>query len=184
MSNKAELLNGKEKAENLLTQVIANKPVFKKVAKSVESYIKQLNEQIIQFDKTQEKANWQNLFYLLSLIAEADETDDSKSIVTNEKFGQLSTFWQKRIQEQLTLPINTNNDDRLDKTLEIEILAKVESPKELSDKRMAVQVRLMQEQMLSGGNVDLSANFVQWLQLGQLNTQDLPLLERVKAVFN
>ena len=101
-----------------------------------------------------------------------------------DDYQNLTKFWQKRLQEQLALNRIANVEEREIKTLEIEILAQVESPAEYADKRLAVQVSLMQEQMLSGGDIDLSKSLVNWLRLGKLTLSDLPLLERLSKVFS
>ena len=41
----------------------------------------------------------------------------------------------------------------------------------------------MQQQMLSGANIDLNKELVNWLMLGQLHTTELPLVSRLKKVF-
>ena len=67
--------------------------------------------------------------------------------------------------------------------MELEILSGVPSPKALQQKRMTVQVNLMQEQMSSGNTIDLPAKFNQWLMLGKLEQADVSLLQRIKAIL-
>ena len=104
-------------------------------------------------------------------------------LLASNQFQQLTTFWQKRLQEQAKLSHGVSNDDRIDKTLAIEILAQVDSPQELAEQRMKVQVQLMQEQMLSGSEVDLSQLLVEWLMLGCLTQGDLPLIKRLERIY-
>jgi hypothetical protein len=87
------------------------------------------------------------------------------------------------MQEQVKLSHPVSNDDRIDKTLAIEILAQVESPQELAEQRMKVQVQLMQEQMLSGNDINLSQLLVEWLMLGSLSQGELSLLKRLEKVY-
>jgi hypothetical protein len=94
--------------------------------------------------------------------------------------ADLPNAWQKRLQECYQ---NKNVIDRSNKTLELEILASKESPEELKSQRMQVQVNLMQSQMLSGQTIDLTNSLVEWLKLGKLSQDDLPLITRVKAIY-
>ena len=73
--------------------------------------------------------------------------------------------------------------ERGDATLAVEILAGVDSPKELLEQRLAVQVKLMQKQMTSGGSIDLTEQFFDWLGQGQLRKEDLPYIERIKPIY-
>jgi hypothetical protein len=95
----------------------------------------------------------------------------------------MSSFWQKRLVDHVKLTKLVQGSDRFDKTLAIEILGKSDSPAELSEQRMKVQVQLMQEQMLSGNEIDLSKLLVDWLMLGALVEADLPLIDRLKAIY-
>ncbi|MBL4940887.1 MAG: DUF349 domain-containing protein [Colwellia sp.] len=180
---KNPLLNAKAQAEELLSQVLVNKPVLKSVASAIEAFIKQLTEQMVQIKVEQETKSWQCLFSLLDKMAQGEFNSSPENITSDDKYQSLTSFWQKRLVEQYSLSAHANNEIRADKTLAIEILAKVESPVELAQQRMAVQVSLMQEQMLSGTNIDLSQSLVEWLRLGKLNTDDLAQLERLKKVF-
>ena len=48
---------------------------------------------------------------------------------------------------------------------------------------MVVQVQLMQEQMQSGNDIDLSKELVSWLKLGKLSSDDVSLLGRLETIF-
>jgi len=180
---KSNLVNTKEQAEDLLNQVVANKPVIKSVAGAIEIFIKQLSTQITQRNVEQEKKSWQSLFTLLEKMAQDEFVISTENISEQVEYQELSSFWQKRLIEQCLLKTQISADTRADKTLELEVLAQVESPAELAAQRMVVQVSMMQEQMQSTDNIDLQQSFVDWLRLGQLEVSDFALLTRLKKIF-
>ena len=60
---KNTIISAKKQAEELLSQVIANKPVIKSVASDIELFIKQLNKKIVQITVDEEKQSWQEFIY-------------------------------------------------------------------------------------------------------------------------
>ena len=181
--DKASLLIAKDKAEALLSLVVTNKPVIKSVASGIELFIKQLNSQIKHLHLEQESKSWQSLFKLLDKMVEGEVVLSADNITDEVEYLNLTSFWQKRLTEQCLIKNKASPDERANKTLALEILAQVESPIEFASQRMAVQVGLMQEQMQSADNIDLSHSFVEWLRLGKLETSDSILLARVKPIF-
>ena len=182
----SQLTDSKAQAEQLLSEVLKQKPVIKSVVAAIESFIKNIENKISEQKNKEKEANWHSLFLLFSNVAEGESEMSLETLIENntDDYQNLTKFWQKRLQEQLALNRIANVEEREIKTLEIEILAQVESPAEYADKRLAVQVSLMQEQMLSGGDIDLSKSLVNWLRLGKLTLSDLPLLERLSKVFS
>lgn len=180
------LAHSKEQAEQLLSEVIANKPVIKSVVAEVESFLKDITNKIAAQDSKAEQENWRSLFCLLNKVAQADSEISFEKLIENstDDYQSLTNFWQKRVQEQLTLSTQVDIKVRKTKTLEIEILAQVESPKEFASQRLAVQVSLMQEQMLSGIGIDISNSLVNWLRLGKLTSSDIGQLERLSKIYS
>jgi len=181
--NKSVLINAAEQATKLLTQVYTHKPALKSIVSTIDVFIKQTSKQIEQIKIKEESKNWQSLFSLLENMTQDDLTMSAENMANKSEYQQLTSFWQKRIIEQCALTTQANADMRADKTLELEILAKIDSPVELASQRMVVQVSLMQEQMRSGASIDLSERFVDWLHLGQLTAEDSPLLSRIEKIF-
>lgn len=181
--NKSSHINGKEQAQALLNQVLANKPVLKSVVSAIETFMKQTETKIDKIKLAEESQCWQSLFSLLEKMAQSALNISAQSIADETAFQQLTSFWQKRLTEQCLITTQVSADMRADKTLELEILAQVESPAELAEQRMTVQVSLMQEQMQSSTPIDLTQSFVDWLRLGKLEKADSALLVRVKKVF-
>jgi exonuclease SbcC len=182
----SQLTDSKAQAEQLLSEVLSNKPVIKSIVIAIESFIKDVTKQITVKDGQAEQDNWRSLFCLLRKVAQDDSKISLETLLENsaDDYQNLTNFWQKRLQEQLTLTPQSNIKEREIKTLEIEILAQVESPKEYANQRLAVQVSLMQEQMLSGAGIDLSQSLINWLRLGKLTCSDTALLERLSKIFN
>lgn len=181
----SNLKNSKAQAEKLLSEVLRNKPVIKSVVAEIESFIKDISHKIAVQANEAEQENWRSLFCLLKQVAE-DESDISlETLATNntDDYQKLTNFWQKRLQEQLVLNTQANVKERELKTLEIEILGQVESPKEYANQRLAVQVSLMQQQMLSGAGIDLSESLINWLRIGKLTQSDIALLDRLMKIY-
>lgn len=178
------LENLKDTAQTLLNEIVSNKPIVKSVFIKVEMLIKKIEQSQSDIKASKLKDNWLSLFELLTLQIQQDNGRFSvDDLLANNQFKQLTNFWQKRMQEQVKLSHPVSNDDRIDKTLAIEILAQVESPQELAEQRMKVQVQLMQEQMLSGNDINLSQLLVEWLMLGSLSQGELSLLKRLEKVY-
>jgi hypothetical protein len=171
----------KQDVDALLVQVIANKPVIKAVANRLERLTKEIDQLVKSNNETQLKQSWVNLFELMCLHAKQEL--DSTAILTCGQFDKLTSFWQKRVQEHVKLTEQVTDSSRFDKTLEIEILAQASSPQELATQRLQVQVKLMQDQMLSGTEIDLNKLLVQWLMLGKFNQEELPLIERLQGIY-
>jgi len=197
-SSGAELSAIKTEALQLLVTIVDNKPVNKPLASAIEVFIDSLTAQVKQNAELVERKGWLALFDMLDNLAQCTDSDSGEQAVSYEQilssalFAQLTTFWQKRVRELVAVSTNsvtntaikTASEARQNKTLAIEILAQVDSPAEYSQQRLAVQVALMQEQMQSANQIDLSSQLVEWLQLGKLTAADGSLLTRLKAVYS
>lgn len=95
------------------------------------------------------KQTWNNIFDVLEKIAKNDL--NAEEIQASDSYNQVAASWQKRLSDVMN---NTVSTDRLEDTLMLEIFAEQESPEAFKAERMQVQVKLMQEQMLSGTSVD------------------------------
>lgn len=180
-SNNQSLKDVLLQAEAVFKDVIAHKPVIKAVAMRIENMIKQIELLIKNNVQAKEQQSWLNLFELMS--SQAQNNQDIAELSASVSFHNMNSFWQKRFTEHAKLTLAAESNRRFDKTLEIEILGKSDSPVELAGQRMKVQVQLMQEQMLSGSTIDMSKLLVDWLMLGSLIEGDLPLIDRLKAIY-
>ena len=170
-----------QQAEALLKEVVSSRPVIKPVAARIEKIVKKVAQLIKSKNTAKEQQTWSNLFELMSIHAQ--NSQDLAALQASTVFNNMSSFWQKRFQEHVKLIKEAQISARFDKTLEIEILGKSDSPVELAEQRLKVQVQLMQEQMQSGTEIDLSKLLVEWLMLGALVESDLPLIERLKTIY-
>jgi len=182
-SDQKSLNNAKEQASALLNQVLANKPVVKSIASTIEHFIKETEQKIEQFALEKANNSWKSLFSLLNKMAQNSTDFSVEKLKDEHEYNQLTSFWKKRLAEQCSLTTQASSDIRAEKTLVLEIFAQVDSPAEFSAQRMAVQVSLIQEQMQSTTDIDLAQRFVDWLRLGKLEADDSVLLARIENIF-
>jgi len=180
--DKGQLKNIKQQANDLLQQVKNAKPVIKSILLAVERFILALDDQNKAIEEAKEKKNWTSLFSVLSQVANSDI--NKESISDSADYLSLTQTWQKKLVDSV---FSHNVDESLKhrqvKTLELEILAGVDSPKEYAQQRMEIQVQLMQNKMTSGSEINLEQSFNEWLKQGGFSSEDLPLISRVKPIF-
>ena len=179
--DKADILQSSTQAQALLADLISQKPVIKSLVNKVEQLIVLLASQLNDIEIAEQKQQWNSIFTLLSQLGR--QQLDAESLESNVDFSSLSSYWQKRVREQALLKKAAIAQERFDKTLELEIIAQQPSPDDLRDERMAVQIKLMQNQMASGEKIELKEGFIEWLTLGALNEDDLTLLPRLENIF-
>ena len=180
-ADKPSLLLINTEVELLLEHVLSQPSVLKNIVSKLEKMKGSIVQAISQMDEIFAQQSWSSLFTLMRAQATSEKSLDDLKVTT--EFGQLTSFWQKRLMEQCLLKTQANAHMRADKTLALEVLAQVESPAELAAQRMVVQVSMMQEQMQSTDNIDLQQSLVDWLRLGQLEVSDFALLTRLKKIF-
>lgn len=171
------LLSLQANIEELRVKITSQRPVIRSAVTLAEKLLAQITQQLMKMTENKQAKTWQLVFDCLeSLATNKPETaaDFSETLV------DLPNVWQKRLQECYQ---NSKLIDRSNKTLELEILASKESPAEFKAERMQVQVKLLQNQMLSGQSIDLTKSLIEWLKLGALSANDLPLLARVKPIY-
>lgn len=173
--NVAQLQQVEQSLSSLKQNIQQQKPKMSGLDKAISQAEKITAEKITACKISLEKQQWQNVFQVIE-----ESVLQAQDFSCHENFSALSQAWQKRLLELTNLKKDAHRDEL---TLELEILSGVTSPAELQQKRMAVQVNLMQEQMSSGNSIDLPAKFNQWLMLGTLNKQDIEQLQRVKSIF-
>ncbi|MDG1750818.1 MAG: DUF349 domain-containing protein [Thalassotalea sp.] len=147
------------------------KPVFNKIETLINSFEKDLSV----FKQQAHDKTWQLVFSSLTDVIE------NSDITNSENYQALPMSWQKKLSNLSTDKCEFN--DRLNKTIALEIMAKIDSPAENKAQRLAIQIELMQSHMSSGEQFNLEESFFEWLNIGQLNKQDLILLDRVKFVL-
>jgi hypothetical protein len=161
--------------QSLKKTVQQQKPKMANLEKLIGQKEKLSTDKIAKLKVATEKQQWTNVFKVIE-----ESLTKGVSFTSHDCLSELNAFWQKKLQELENRDKSVSRDEL---TLELEILSGVPSPKSLQQKRMTVQVNLMQEQMSSGNAIDLPAKFNQWLQLGKLEQEDVSLLQRIKTIF-
>lgn len=165
-----------DKTNSLLQEITQQKPVIKALAIKAEKTISQINSAITTLQSSKTKQDWQRVFNIIDLLVNAELT----TLEEYNEYSLLPSFWQKKLSDV----VNKNKiGDRASKTLELEILGGIDSPEELAQQRMSTQVMLMQQQMQSGGTVDLQALFIDWLLVGKFTQEDKTFVQRVKPLY-
>jgi len=176
--NIKELDTFKTNAQTILTEALTIKPVNKRFVNKIEGCISTIDETLSEINNNKGKLAWQSIFTVLENIADKDVNEEDVQVT--DAFNQLSPAWKKRLTDVIK---KSDIVDRHEATLQLEIFSGQKSPEAFKAERMQVQVKLMQEQMLSGNTVDLEASFMTWLQKGSINSSDLALIERIKPIY-
>jgi hypothetical protein len=181
--DKNELQTIKQQALDLQQTVINIKPVIKSIILSVDRFIIEINDQLKALGLVREKQIWVNIFSVIQNVA--NNNISKATIHESSEYLMLSPAWRKMLIEEIfAASVNANIDhNRQLKTLELEILAGLDSPKEFAQQRMQIQVKLMQDKMTSGVGINLEQSFNEWLTQGAISKDDLPLILRVKPIF-
>ena len=173
-----DLSASKASAQSFLDETLGIKPINRKFVAKVEACLRDIETKYTQLKANKDKQTWNDIFDVLVKVANKDLSIEE--IQTSDSYNQMAVPWQKRLSEVMH---NNTSTDRLEDTLMLEIFAGQESPEAFKAQRMQVQVKLMQEQMLSSTSVDLQASFLSWLQKGCLTQEDLALIERIKPIY-
>ncbi len=169
-SLKAGIDNLQQQKIKLSDENIAVKSIYIHIERLTEKF----NKEILTLKEHELNNAWEQVF--LSLIDSVE-----MGITSSEHYQQLPKHWQKKLS--LLSSKESNFNKRADKTIELEILAKRDSPIEEKERRLAIQIQLMQSHMASGNQFNIEDSFFEWLNLGQLEVEDLPLLDRVKKAI-
>ena len=161
--------------KELKDKVLQHNVPLKTVLSKIETLSVSFQKTLTDIKKKERDLTWQRVFAILN------DSIDGTTATDNNEFNALPMSWQKKLTN---LPSQSCEvSERLVKTITLEIMAKVESPDEDKQQRLAIQIELMQSHMSSGETFNLDEQFLEWLNLGQLTIQDKPLLLRVKNIF-
>ncbi|WNC70482.1 DUF349 domain-containing protein [Thalassotalea psychrophila] len=161
--------------EMLISNLKSTKPLLKAL---LNQAITAENNVKAKIKASQSAAKQQVFVNLFSVMA--DITSES-NLDQNSCYLALPASWQKTVQ--LALGKESNKEQREQITLELEILANIESPAQFSEQRLAVQVQLLSDKMVQGEEINVTTKLKQWLNCGALLEDEKDLLARVKAVF-
>lgn len=174
----AELFQLQEQLESLLSELVdkdKRHPLLARCKNEISSVAKKLS-------MAKESDNKQQYIDLFALIGDAIEQKLSlESLELDERFQSLSLTWQKAIIR--ALEIEPNEELQLKRTLELEIIAGISSPKAYEKERMETQVEILSQKMATKQELTLEDKLNEWLVCGLSKDHSGKLLKRINAIF-
>jgi exonuclease SbcC len=89
----------------------------------------------------------------------------------------LSKQWQQCFRDL------SENTERHDLTIKMEIVAQQDSPPKDAKKRQTIQMQLMAHKLQTGDSLDMLSLLKDWIRAGSLSKSDITLLKRVEPLF-
>ncbi len=180
--SKAELLSIKEQAQAIQNSLKDEDYVHQGALKLVEELQVSLTKHLAKNEKQQKQQDWVSLFWVLEQLAKGASLDTVKN---EESYQKLSQAKKRKLSDAIDKMERQHSSEalRAHQTIELEILAGVESPAEFQQERMSIQVAMMQSKMNSGEMVSLEDKFWSWLSVEPVTNKDLPFINRAKLVF-
>uniref|UniRef100_UPI0040487AE0 DUF349 domain-containing protein n=1 Tax=Rheinheimera sp. TaxID=1869214 RepID=UPI0040487AE0 len=132
---------------------------------AVRQLVTKLVQKQQQWQQTQQQREFNQMF---DLLADASLTAE-----------QLPSGYRECFNGQQEQQLN-----RQQLTIALELLANIASPDSESAQRQQVQLQLLSDKHNQGNTLDKHSLLKRWLQFGAVSAAELPLLARVKAVFN
>ncbi|MBU2114361.1 MAG: DUF349 domain-containing protein [Gammaproteobacteria bacterium] len=132
---------------------------------AVRQLVTKLAQKQQQWQQTQQQREFNQMF---DLLADASLTAE-----------QLPSGYRECFNGQQEQQLN-----RQQLTIALELLANIASPDSESAQRQQVQLQLLSDKHNQGNTLDKHSLLKRWLQFGAVSAAELPLLARVKAVFN
>ena len=142
-----------------------------KLNAAIKPLEKAINDTKNQLVAAKQKARYEALFSQFALVSSGSELDSE--IVLEGQWAQLLKG----------IPEVADQDKRIDLTIQLEIVAGVESPKADAERRKNIQMELLSAKMNGGALQEKDALLKDWIALGRLESQDDPLFDRVKALY-
>jgi hypothetical protein len=135
----------------------------------VQTLVEQQQLKLTELVKSAKGQAYQDLFSALKMWQTDSEIPDG--------VATLSKQWHQCFREL------TENSDRHDLTIKMEIVAQQDSPKQDAEKRQSIQMQLMAQKLQSGDSLDLTSLLKDWIKVGCLNNSDVTLLKRIEPLF-
>jgi exonuclease SbcC len=135
----------------------------------VQTLVEQQQLKLSELVKSAKGQAYQDLFSALKMWQTDGEIPDG--------VATLSKQWQQCFREL------TENTDRPDLTIKMEIVAQQDSPKQDAEKRQSIQLQLMAQKLQSGDSLDLTSLLKDWIKVGCLSNSDIKLLKRIEPLF-
>jgi exonuclease SbcC len=144
-------------------------PERRALEQRVQTLVEQQQLKLTELVKSAKGQAYQDLFSALKMWQTDSEIPDG--------VATLSKQWQQCFREL------TENSDRHDLTIKMEIVAQQDSPKQDAEKRQSIQMQLMAQKLQSGDSLDLTSLFKDWIKVGCLSNSDITLLKRIEPLF-
>jgi len=144
-------------------------PERRALEQRVQTLVEQQQLKLTELVKSAKGQAYQDLFSALKMWQTDSDIPDG--------VATLSKQWQQCFREL------TENSDRHDLTIKMEIVAQQDSPKQDAEKRQSIQMQLMAQKLQSGDSLDLTSLFKDWIKVGCLSNSDITLLKRIEPLF-
>lgn len=169
-----------EQAKSLLKTLESQRIHDKKIVHEVKQFIADCNDKLAQVKSDVKKQQFDNVFRLFMELSEGNIT--LESLENNSLFQQLKPTWQKSLISAIT---STADESEREKTvLELEILAGVESPAELNQQRMEIQVAMLADKLTESKHLSIETSFNHLIASGLMKPINPELIKRVNAVIS
>jgi exonuclease SbcC len=144
-------------------------PERRALEQRVQILVEQQQLKLTELVKSAKGQAYQDLFSALKMWQTDSDIPDG--------VATLSKQWQQCFREL------SDNTDRHDLTIKMEIVAQQDSPKKDTAKRQSIQMQLMAQKLQSGDSLDLTSLLKDWIKAGTLSESDITLLKRVEPLF-
>jgi exonuclease SbcC len=141
----------------------------KALEQRVQALVAQQQIKLAALLKSAKGQVYQNLFSVLKMW----QTDSE----IPQEVATLSKQWQQCFREL------SDNIDRHDLTIKMEIVAQQDSPVKDTEKRQSIQMQLMAQKLQSGDSLNLLSLLKDWIRAGTLGESDITLLKRIEPLF-
>ena len=157
--------------KQMVIDMIALLPVTER--RVLEQRVQSLDEQqqvvLTALLKSAKGQAYQDLFSVLKLWQGDSEIPDGVAM--------LSKQWQQCFREL------SENVERHDLTIKMEIVAQQDSPPKDATKRQSIQMQLMAHKLQTGDSLDMLSLLKDWIRAGSLSKSDITLLKRVEPLY-
>ncbi|TRX56850.1 DUF349 domain-containing protein [Thalassomonas sp. M1454] len=177
--NIADLTASKQELNTFADKLSKQTPVHKGLVNKVKRGIDDLNTKLKTLENDKKKAHFLNLFSVIENIVSGKLANDE--LANDEQFLQLNKHWQKVVSKNCNVEADLTKQAVL--TLELEILADVETPKALLAERMQVQVSMLADKLKSGEAVSLNSKLEEWINSGLQSNELQAFVTRIKPIF-
>ena len=144
-------------------------PERKALEQRVQTLVEQQHLKLTALVKSAKNQAYQDLFNVLKMWQTDSELPD--------EVATLDKVWQQCFREL------SDNTERHDLTIKMEIVSQQDSPVKDTEKRQSIQMQLMAQKLQSGDSLNLSSLLKDWIRAGTLSESDITLLKRIEPLF-